>query len=253
MTWFYIILIVLTIGGMIAHNILDFMPKFKAHYRRYREKAKEVRFTKSERIQHTILTASFIILAYTGFALRFPRAWWAMPFAMWGNGFDWRGVIHRTMAVIFSGLVVYHACYLFFTKRGKEQLKALMPKWRDFLDLFKMTKYNLGIDKKKPAFERYNYVEKAEYWALVWGSVIMLVTGSMLTFEDFFLRYFPKWVLDVARTIHYYEAVLAVLAVIVWPLYFTIFDPEHYPLDLSIMTGKASKKHTKENDDAPKS
>ena len=252
-TWFYIILIVLTIGGMMAHNILDFIPKFKAHYIRYHEGAKEIRFTKSERVQHTILTASFIVLAYTGFALRNPRAWWAMPFAIWGTGFDWRGVIHRATAIIFICLVLYHACYLFFTKRGKEQLKTLIPKWKDFLDVIKMTKYNLGIEKKKPDHTRYSYVEKAEYWALVWGSVIMIITGSMLTFEDFFLRYFPKWILDVARTIHFYEAVLAVLAIIVWHLYFTIFDPDHYPLDFSIITGKASKKHPGEDNGTSKS
>ncbi|MDP2942639.1 MAG: cytochrome b/b6 domain-containing protein [Candidatus Omnitrophota bacterium] len=252
-TWFYIILIVLTIGGMIAHNILDFIPKFKAHCRRYHEEAKDIRFTENECLQHTVLTISFIILAYTGFALRYPRAWWAMPFAMWGTGFDWRGIIHRTTAVIFSASAVYHAYYLFFTKRGKEQLKALVPKWKDFFDVIKMTKYNLGIEKKKPDHARYNYVEKAEYWALVWGSVIMLITGSILTFEDFFLQYFPKWILDVARTIHYYEAVLAVLAILVWHLYFVIFDPDRYPLDLSIITGKASKKHQGEDDGAPKS
>ncbi len=81
----------------------------------------------------------------------------------------------------------------------------------------------------------------------------MLITGSMLTFEDFFLQYFPKWILDVARTIHYYEAVLAVLAILVWHLYFVIFDPGHYPFDFSMVTGKVSKKHREKEDDAPKS
>jgi len=70
----------------------------------------------------------------------------------------------------------------------------------------------------------------------------MLVTGLMLTFENFFLQYFPKWILDVARAAHYYEAVLAVLAVLVWHIYFAIFDPDHYPLNFSIITGKARKK-----------
>jgi len=252
-TLLYIILIVFTIGGMIAHNTLDFIPKFKAHYRRYHEEAKDIRFTKGERVQHAVLTISFTMLAYTGFALRYPRAWWAVPFTIWDPGFDWRGVIHRTIAAIFIALAAYHIYYLSFTRRGKEQLKALMPKWKDFLDLIKTIGYNLGIEKKKPEHAAYDYAEKAEYWALIWGSVIMLMTGLILTFENFFLQYFPKWVLDVARTIHYYEAVLAVLAVLVWHLYFAIFDPERYPLDLSIITGRARKKNPKENDAAPKS
>ncbi len=252
-TLFYIMLIVLTIGGMIVHNILDFMPKFKAAYRKYHQDAEDIRFTKSERIQHVVLAASFIILAYTGFALRHQHTWWAAPFTMWDPGFDWRGSIHRVMAGLFIALSVYHVYYLSFTRRGREQLKALMPKWKDFLDLIKTIKYNLGIDKKKPEPGVYDYAAKAEYWALIWGSCVMLVTGLMLAFENFFLRYFPKWILDVARAVHYYEAVLAVLAVLVWHLYFVIFDPEHYPLNFSMVTGKTPKKDPAKDNDAPKS
>ena len=240
-TWFYIILICLTVCGMLAHNILYSIPKLKAHYRRHKEKARYVRFTKIERIQHVVLLASFILLAYTGFALRFRTAWWAAPFTVWNPGFDWRGIIHRVMAVIFSALVVYHIYYLSCTKRGRAQAKALLPRKKDIFYFIKMTKYNLGICKQKPEHMRYNYTEKVEYWALVWGSVIMIATGSMLTFENFFLQYFPKWILDVARTIHYYEALLAVLAILIWHMYFVIFDPDYYPINFSMLTGKVIK------------
>jgi hypothetical protein len=60
------------------------------------------------------------------------------------------------------------------------------------------------------------------------------------------LQYFPKWVLDVAVTIHFYEAVLATLAILVWHLYFTVFDPQHYPLDMSMWTGKHKKEEATE-------
>lgn len=247
---FYIFLIVITIGGMIVHNILYFIPVLRAYYRRHKEKAKYVRFTKIERLQHFLLLSSFILLAYTGFALRYENAWWTAPFRIWNPGFDWRGIMHRTAAIVFTGLMFFHAYYLFYTRRGKGQFKALLPKKDDLTYFIKITKYNLGIQKEKPQSARYNYVEKAEYWALIWGSVIMLITGSMLTFEDFFLRYFSKWGLDLARTIHYYEAVLAVLAILVWHMYFVIFDPEHYPLNFSMITGKVMKEtHKKKGSD----
>jgi len=246
---FYILLIFLLIGGMLAHNIVDFIPKIKVCYRRHQEEAKYIRFTGSERFQHFILTASFIILAYTGFALRYRNAWWASPFTIWNPGFDWRGIIHRIMAVIFILSAAYHVYYLLRTKRGKEQWKALWVKKKDFLDFMQMTTYNLGIQKQKPNYGRYNYVEKAEYWALVWGSMVMILTGSMLTFENSCLQYFPKWVLDVARIIHYYEAVLAVLAILVWHLYFTMFDPSHYPVNFSMITGKVTKEEHRQDDD----
>jgi cytochrome b subunit of formate dehydrogenase len=245
---FYILLIVMTIGGMLAHNLLDFIHKFRLHYRRHRSDAKHTRFTQNERLQHFVLLLTFILLAYTGFALRFPNAWWALPFKAWDAGFDWRGVVHRVLAVVFVILSGYHVYYLFGTARGREQLKALMVRWRDFSDPIQTVAYNLGIRKEKPKYARYSYIEKAEYWALVWGSVVMILTGFLLTFENISLQFFPKWVFDVARTIHYYEAVLAVLAIIVWHFYFIIFDPLQYPLNLAMTTGKVSEEEHREDD-----
>jgi len=252
-TWFYILLILMTVGGMLLHNMLYFLPALKAHLHKNQEEAKYIRFTKNERIQHFILLSSFILLAYTGFALRFRDAWWALPFTIWHPGFDWRGIIHRTMAAIFTGLVFYHVWYLLCTKRGREQLKALLPGTKDFFYFFKMMAFNIGMAKQKPAHMRFNYTEKVEYWCLVWGTIVMLVTGSLLTFENFFLQFLPKWLLDVARTIHYYEAILAVLAIIIWHFYFVIFDPANYPINLSMFTGKSTEHDDAEEDDKSKS
>ena len=166
-----------------------------------------------------------------------------MPFTVVDTGFDWRGVLHRIMAVIFSVLGIYHVIYLGATKRGREQLKALWPGMNDFADMVETIRYNAGLSKTKPRHARYTYVEKAEYWALIWGSLIMVLTGTFLVFENFAMKYFPKWATDVAMTIHFYEAVLATLAIIVWHFYFTIFDPEHYPMNWSMMTGKTGEKH----------
>lgn len=240
---FYILLISLTIGGMLVHNIIYLLPKLREHYRKNKEEAKYTRFTINERLQHFVLVVSFILLAYTGFALRYPAAWWAWPFTAWSPGFDWRGVAHRTLAIIFGVLAVYHICYLSLTKRGKTQSKELLPGKNDFIYFFGLLKYNIGISKQKPEHtKKYDYAEKTEYWALVWGSFIMIATGLMLTFENIFLQNFPKWALDVARAIHYYEAILAVLAILIWHMFFIIFEPDHYPINLSMLFGKSTKK-----------
>ncbi len=84
-TMAYIFLIIMVIGGMILHNLLDFCFKLKQHYLRKKEKSKNTRFTANERVQHLVLSVTFIMLAYTGFALRFPDAWWAFPFSMVGG------------------------------------------------------------------------------------------------------------------------------------------------------------------------
>ncbi len=248
-SFIYIVLIVLTIGGMLGHNLLDFMSELKEFYREHEKESVYIRFTLGERIQHLGLVITFILLAYTGFALRYHDAWWALPFTIWNPGFDWRGIVHRVVAAIFIALVIYHAYYLLFTPRGREQLKAMMIRWRDFTDFFGTMAYYFGFNKEKPKYPRYNYIEKSEYWALVWGTVIMIITGSILTFEDFFLQHFPKWIFDVIRTIHYFEAVLAVLAIIVWHLYFNVFHPRHYPINFAMMTGKVSEEEHREDGD----
>lgn len=238
-TTFYMALIFVVIGGMILHNLFDFSRKCKEHYQRKTQSACHTRFTVNERIQHFILLASFITLAYTGFALKYPQAWWAFPFTTIEVGADWRGLIHRIAAVIFIVLSFFHLGYLAFTKRGREQVECLLPKFKDFREFGQLIAFNLGWTKNKPKLGRYSYVEKSEYWALIWGSAIMILSGTILTFANFFMRYFPKWFMDIATAIHFYEAVLATLAILVWHFYFTIFDPDAYPMNWSMLSGKS--------------
>ncbi|MGB9602406.1 MAG: hypothetical protein ACPMAG_06430, partial [Limisphaerales bacterium] len=56
----------------------------------------------------------------------------------------------------------------------------------------------------------------------------------------------PRWIIDVAITIHYYEAILACLAIIVWHFYHVIFDPDVYPMNLAWLDGKISEKYYRE-------
>jgi len=88
------------------------------------------------------------------------------------------------------------------------------------------------------SIQRFNYVEKAEYWALVWGTALMIATGLMLWFDNWFIQFLPKGVLDVALVIHFWEAWLASLAIFVWHLYSVIFHPHVYPMNPSWITGQ---------------
>jgi hypothetical protein len=86
-------------------------------------------------------------------------------------------------------------------------------------------------------------MEKAEYWALVWGGVVMGLSGLMLWANNLMLRWLPKEVLDFATAVHFYEAVLACLAIVVWHLYLVVFDPDVYPLDTSFLNGHGVREH----------
>lgn len=91
-----------------------------------------------------------------------------------------------------------------------------------------------------PRFGRFGYAEKFEYWAVVWGTVIMGVTGLAIWFKIDVTRWVPRWVIEVAITIHYYEAILACLAIVVWHFYHVIFDPDVYPMNWAWLDGKVS-------------
>ena len=88
-----------------------------------------------------------------------------------------------------------------------------------------------------------SYAEKIEYWAFVWGTLVMAVSGFLLWFENWSLRVLPNWVIDVATAVHWYEAILATLAILVWHFYMVIFDPDVYPMDRAWLTGSASAEH----------
>jgi len=192
--------------------------------------------TVNERIQHAILATTFIVLGYTGFALVNPDAWWAKPFVR--QSYDRRGFGHRFMAIAFVVLSVYHLGYVCFTKRGRWQIKQLAPRWSDFVHFGQMLQFYLGIRKERARFEHYSYIEKAEYWALVWGSVVMVLTGGLMTYNEWTLAHFPKWFFDVCIAIHYYEAILACAAIVIWHFYFVMFDPEEYPVKWTFLSGR---------------
>jgi len=245
---FYIGLIALVIGGMLLHNFLDLVRKLVEHFRQARAEGKLDRFLPAERIQHMILTVTFIVLAYTGFAIKYPLAIWAAPLRLFDNPEHVRSVTHRVAAAVFIALCLYHVWFVFLTRRGKDQLRRLAPRLRDFTDLWLLTKYNLGLSAERPKYSRYNYVEKSEYWALIWGSAIMIVTGLLLVFEEFTLRYFPLWFSELATAVHFYEAVLASAAIVVWHFYWSIFDPHSYPMNWTWITGRLTQRQLEERE-----
>ena len=199
--------------------------------------------TAHERVQHALLVISFVALVVTGFMLRYPEAWWVGAIRNLSTRvFEWRGWIHRIAGVVMLAGGAWHVWYLGFTVPGRSLFRDLLPRRRDLTDPFGVLKYNLGLSATKPAFPRFSYIEKAEYWALVWGTVLMGATGAILWFENTSMGLFTKLGFDISRTVHFYEAILATLAIVVWHFYFVIFNPDIYPMNLAWLTGRMSEK-----------
>ncbi len=236
----YIWLIVVVIGGMVVHNSADFFRKMQERYRLRKEWENPgyERMNRSERIQHVLTFSTFIMLVITGFALKFK---WSIPLLSDEANVSLRGNGHRFAALVMVGTCIYHVFYVLFTARGRDQFARMMPRISDIHDIVGMLRYYAGLDSHRPKFGRYSYVEKAEYLALVWGSIVMIVTGFMLWFENETLKHMPMWGLDVATLIHYYEAILATLAIIVWHFYYVFVNPDFAPMAFTWIDGKLSR------------
>lgn len=247
----YVILIVVVVGGMGLHNLLDFLKKTRRKLAIQKGEIVEehvahrlyLRMTLHERLQHGVLVVSFVILVVTGFMLRYPEAWWVVGIRQLSDSaFELRSLSHRIAGVVMVLSGVWHLWYLAFTANGRKLFRDLLPQWRDVTDPWHVVRYNLGLSATKPAFGRFCYIEKAEYWAMAWGTILMALTGAILWFDNTSMGHITKLGFDIARIIHFYEAILATLAIIVWHFYFVIFNPEVYPMNLAWLTGRMSEK-----------
>jgi cytochrome b subunit of formate dehydrogenase len=239
----YLWVIGLTIGGMVAHNLLDLSRKLRcrpaANWTPRPQEPDEERMSRGFRVAHGLLVISFAVLVYTGFALKYPEAWWARPLVRWESTLGLRGWLHRAAAVVLMADVAFHLIHLALDRRARACVTGMRPTFEDLRELRERVGYWFGRRPDPPHTGRVGYPEKLEYLALVWGVVVMSVTGLVLWFEGLALRWLPKWVGDVATVIHFYEAVLASLAILVWHFYFVIFDPVVYPMDTAWLSGRS--------------
>jgi cytochrome b subunit of formate dehydrogenase/DnaJ-class molecular chaperone len=248
---FYLLLIPVTIGLMLLHNGGDWLRKLI----RLRGRARpalapahvahgpgEIRMLPFERVQHALLALSFLTLAWTGFALKYPDQWWARPLLLMEGRYPMRSLIHRVAASVFLAVAVTHAVSLIVNRKLREHWKQMLPSVNDPREALSNFAYNLGLGDQPPGRSLHSYIEKAEYWAVVWGAVVMAASGLMLWANTLAMRFLPKLWLDVATSVHFYEALLATLAIVVWHFYSSIFDPDVYPLNTAFLTGRSVKK-----------
>ena len=229
----YVVLILLVIGLMFLHNAVIW--RSKAAARRRMQNPMMVRMSLNQRWQHLVLLLSFIILVITGFALKFPDSWFAQVLGM---GERLRSITHRVAGVVLIGAGIYHLFYLAAAREGRRLLKDLAPAPKDAFDLWAAMRYYLGLSREKPKFGRFTYAEKAEYWALVWGTALMGLTGVMMWAKVWVGDLLARWWVDVATAVHFYEAILATLAIVVWHFYQIFFDPDVYPMNWAWWDGK---------------
>lgn len=203
------------------------------------------RFAPWARIQHLAIVVLFALLLLTGMPQKWPYAaasQWLID-AM-GGIFAVRW-LHRASGILFAGLTVAHLATVIFAVVTRRVRPTMFFTRKDFQDAIDSLRYYLGRRESSPEFGRYDYRQKFEYWGLIFGSLIMVLSGFILYFPIWTSRLLPAELIPAAKVMHSNEALLAMLIILVWHLYGAHFNPDVFPFDSSIFTGKISKERLK--------
>jgi formate dehydrogenase gamma subunit len=201
-----------------------------------------LRFSLSQRIEHQLLIISFTMLAITGVPQRYVNTPLGSGLLQIMGGIDLARQLHHLFALVFLLEVVYHVGAYMYNLAVYKRIGGIWPAWSDAIHLSQMLRLNLGLSNKHPKFGRFSFEEKVEYWALVWGSVLMIVTGIIQWFPTLVTRWLPGVSIPFARTLHSWEAILAVLSILTWHLYHTVI--KHF--NKSIFTGYMTEEEMRE-------
>ena len=224
------------IGAMSLHNALIW--RSKAGEQRKTQQPTVVRMNGNQRIQHLVMMISFLLLVFSGVAIRYSGSWFVHNL---GSGVRLIGILHRFAGLMLMASGLYHLAYVAFTREGRRLLHDLWPGLKDLRDLFANLRHHMGALVDKPEFGRFTYAEKIEYWALFAGTVSMGLTGTLLWAYVSAGNLLSCWWIDLARTLHFYEALIASLTILVWHFYQVFLDPDVAPMNWAWWDGKVSR------------
>ena len=199
-----------------------------------------VRFSRKQRIEHLVVMLLFMTLALTGFPQKFYEARWAAVIVNAIGGLDRLRFLHRMAGLLFSVATIFHIVLITLLALMRRAGMTMVPTRRDFSDAIQQIGWYLGLAKEPAKFDRYDYRQKFEYWGMLIGSLVMVVTGLILYLPLLFTRFFPGEFVPVAQVAHSNEGLMAFLVVITWHIYNAHLSPDVFPFDTCIFTGKIS-------------
>lgn len=206
------------------------------------------RFDPFSRFLHVLVIISFLSLAITGMVIKFSGVGVFQTMSKILGGYEVTGFIHRVAAIITFIYFFLHIWYLIKKKRERgvpftSMMKgenSLVPNKRDIVEFGQTMKWFIGIGPR-PAYGRWTYWEKFDYFAVFWGVLIIGFSGLLLWFPEFFTGLgIPGWIINVATIIHSDEALLATGFIFTVHFFNTHFRPDKFPMDAVIFTGSVS-------------
>jgi len=199
------------------------------------------RFTTSRIIEHWVQLMTFSALVITGLSQRFHTldiSWWFIRHA---GGIDNVRLIHRYTGILFTSVIAAHVAVAVFGLVIRRWQPSMVITKNDVLNAVHNIRYYLGNEQYPAAGERYSYTQKFEYWGILTGGLLMIVTGAVLWKPLFITRFMTGEIIPAAKVLHSNEALVVLIIISVWHIYNAIFSPEVFPLNMSIFTGSISR------------
>lgn len=201
---------------------------------------KLVRFGVLARLEHLVLMISFIVLALTGLAEKYYQSATGAWLIAHLGGIEATRWMHHLFAFVFIGVAVFHLGFMVYHLAVRKGQPTMVPTLKDARDAIGYLRYCIGLTDRKPQFGRYDYRQKFEYWGIIFGGLIMLLSGATLMWPVIVTRFLPGGVVPAAQEFHSNEALLALLTIVVWHFYSALFRPGTFPGDFTMFTGKIS-------------
>jgi cytochrome b subunit of formate dehydrogenase len=179
------------------------------------------RFSRSDRFQHAAMLTSFLVLTATGLPQKYiyRNNHYLDDLIVLMGGLEQVRVVHRWAATVLMLVTVYHLLAVAHRVLVRRVSLSMLPRYQDVLHAVQAVRYNLGLARSRPRYDRYTWEEKLEYWSLIWGTIVMIATGFMLWNPIATARFLPGQWIPAAQVVHGGEALLAILAVLVWHFY----------------------------------
>ena len=208
-----------------------------------RRAAHVLRFDRVDRTLHGFLMLSFLGLAFSGMPVLFSTTPWAGRVARLLGGYTVIHRMHRVFATIMIVVFIVHVGRLLRRVVARKDYSvfwgpaSMVPQPRDLADMVQHIRWFVGLGPR-PAFDRYTYWEKFDYWAVFWGMAIIGGSGLLLWFPVAFARVMPGWAFNIALLVHGEEALLAVGFIFTIHFFNSHLRPEKFPMDMVIFTGR---------------